>query len=134
MKNSVADFLLAFAFPALLLLSVGCDPVHVIRLENKTSQNLEVVLADLPGLDAKVPDAETVLYRNRKMLRIVVKPGEFLPLGNVVARYQPRALDIDTDFLEIRKPTGDTISLIGKGAIFSLVIKEGRLDWRLLVR
>ena len=121
---------------ALLFLPSGCDPVHSIRLENTSDRDIEILIDTrmLRMHPNALPAGTEFTYKGRQVELITLAPGNLVPIGTVVAMYQPREIDIETGFLEIRTQNGDTISLTGKGAIFNLVKKVGRLDWRIQIK
>jgi hypothetical protein len=64
---------------------------------------------------------------------VTLDSSDFITIGDIVARYDPRPSDISVDRLEIWLKN-DTISLIGKNAIISMISKKSRGDWRLTIK
>jgi len=117
-----------------LLLMTSCDPVHDLRLENRTNKRIEVIFS--PTLDNQyLGDKEItkINFSGRELNSVTLDSAETIRIGNVTARYNPRPNDIDLDYLEIRMQA-DTLRLIGKTAIFTTIQKVEKLDWRLIIR
>jgi len=118
----------------LLALLTSCDPVHSLKLENKTNNKIEVVFS--PALDNQdLGNKETtrIILKGREFNSVTLDSAETIGIGTVIARYNPRPDDIDLDYLEIRMQS-DTLRLIGKMAIFTTLQKVEKLDWRLIIR
>ena len=102
---------------AILVLCTGCDPVHNIKLENNTNKDVEILIGKSAYSNER-SGFEEIKYKGRIIDMKKIKPNDFVHIGTVVARHQPKMEDIEIDFLEIRMNSNDTITLIGKGAIF----------------
>lgn len=123
-----------FVTIAILLLLSSCDPVHHLKLENKTNKRIEVIF--YPALDTQnLGDKEVIKinFSGRESSSVILDSAETIRIGTVTARYNPRPNDIDVDYLEIRMQA-DTLRLIGKTAIFTTIQKVEKLDWRLIIR
>ena len=121
------------ALTALSLLA-SCDPVHSLKLENKTNDKIEVVF--YPNLDNQdLGDKQTtkINFNGRELNTVTLDSAETIRLGTVTARYNPRPNDVDLDYLEVRMQR-DTLRLTGKTAIFTTLQKVEKLDWRLVIR
>jgi hypothetical protein len=116
-----------------LLSLVACDPVHSLRLENKTNEKIEILY--YPDLDIQnLGDRQIKKVNNgQEMNSVSLDSAETIRIGNVTARYNPKPSDIDLDYLEIRM-NQDTLKLTGKNAIFSTLQKVDKLDWRIIIR
>jgi hypothetical protein len=117
-----------------LLLMTSCDPVHDLRLENRTNKRIEVIFS--PTLDnQELGDKEItkINFDGRELSSVTLDSAETIRIGTVTARYNPRPNDIDLNYLEIRMQA-DTLRLIGKTAIFTTIQKVEKLDWRLIIR
>lgn len=121
-----------------LLLSVntltGCDPVHEVKLENKTNKSVEVVVGPLDDyLLNENTSIDTLTVAGKQYGITKLGSGQLFPIGHVTAHYDPRPDDLYFNYLEIRTAV-DTAKFIGNTAIFSALHKEGDLDWRLIIR
>lgn len=117
-----------------LLLMTSCDPVHDLRLENRTNNRIEVVFSPtLDNQDLGDKEITKINLGGRELNSVTLDSAETIRIGNVTARYNPRPNDIDLDYLEIRMQA-DTLRLIGKTAIFTTIQKVEKLDWRLIIR
>ena len=103
-----------FLFVIGLIGLIGCDPVHVLHLENKT-------------------DKEIFVQTVRGGKQDTLAPGESIRIGESVARYDPEVSDIEIEYLRVITKT-DTITLIGNTAIFSMLQKVEKLNWRIIIR
>ena len=90
-----------------LSLLTSCDPVHSLKLENKTSEKIEVLF--YPDLDnQELGDKETtkINFNGRELNTVTLDSAETIRIGTVTARYNPRPDDVDLDYLEVRmQPT-----------------------------
>jgi hypothetical protein len=111
-----------FGLLFVVFLLSACDPVHTLYLENKTSERLYITTA-----------SRGYSYRNSDTPPTSLAPGEVMRIGHCVAHYSPRPDDIDYDYLKITS-AHDTITLEGKGAIFSMLQKVKSLNWRIIIR
>lgn len=78
-----------------LITLTSCDPVHDIRLENKTNENIEVIY--FPTLDQQELEgiqATEVTVDGRKMSLVTLEPTKAIRIGQVSARYTPKPSDI----------------------------------------
>ncbi len=117
-----------------LLLMTSCDPVHDLRLENRTNKRIEVLFSPpIDNQDLGDKDIAKINFGGRELNSVTLDSAETIIIGSVTARYNPRANDIDLDYLEIRMQA-DTLRLIGKTAIFTTIQKVEKLDWRLIIR
>lgn len=117
-----------------LLLMTSCDPVHDLRLENRTNKRIEVIFSPtLDNQDLGDKEVTKINFSRRELNSVMLDSAETIRIGNVTARYNPRPNDIALDYLEIRMQA-DTLRLIGKKAIFTTIQKVEKLDWRLIVR
>ena len=116
-----------------LFFLIGCDPFHNIRLENSTSEEIEVLIPENYFFDEET-EFEEVKFKGRKLGLTKLQPNEFINIGSVVANYKPKKEDIGIDFLELRISSRDTITFIGKTAIYSQLRKIDKLDWRIQVK
>jgi hypothetical protein len=110
----------------------SCDPVHHLKLENKTQKPIEVIY-NSSGLEPTNEKAEKININGHIYAREVLHCGQKMEIGTVVARYVPKPHDVSLDYLEIHIGN-DTMKLIGKKAIFTAIHKVGKLDWRFVVR
>lgn len=121
------------AMTAILAFS-SCDPVHDLKLENRSDSPVEVIfypsLGNYPTIDQQVTPIE---WRELTMNKLTLHPNELIPIGTVVAMYAPQVNDIQLEYLEVRQDE-DTIRLIGKSAIFMSIQKVKKLDWRMIVK
>ena len=92
----------------------SCDPVHILHLENKTGNIIFVQTARAGQQDT-------------------LAPGTSIKIGKCVARYNPNPSDIEPDYLRVISKS-DTATLIGKTAIFSMIQKVEKLNWRIIIR
>jgi hypothetical protein len=121
----------------ILLIILGltsCDPVHQLKLYNETSNPIVVIyrpLIDIAPTGSKIEsfDVTGVTYA-----KVVLDSGQYMRIGNVVARYTPISDDVELDFLEVCIDNNDTLKLIGKKSIFSAIQKVDKLDWRLIIK
>ncbi|MGE5317959.1 MAG: hypothetical protein ACM3ME_08170 [Chloroflexota bacterium] len=112
---------------------ISCDPTHSIQLENRTGKKIQILYHT--ESDVRVPnpsDLKTIKLNGINYDYITLDSAEIITIGHVIARYTPRPEDISIDRLEIRIES-DTLRFIGKRAIFSMVNKQSRLDWRLII-
>ncbi|GIV28782.1 MAG: hypothetical protein KatS3mg027_2596 [Bacteroidia bacterium] len=111
----------------------SCDPAHQIKIENKTSQPITVIFK--PLMDSAPTDSNFASFETNDVLfgKTVLKSGQVLEIGTVAARYNPQPDDIDFDYLEIHIDK-DTMKLIGKLSIFSVIQEVDKLDWRLVIK
>jgi hypothetical protein len=117
-----------------LLLMTSCDPVHDLKLENRTNKSIEVIFSPtLDNQDLGDKEIKKISFSGRELNSVTLDSAETIRIGNVTARYNPRPNDIDLDYLEIRMEV-DTLRLIGKTAIFTTIQKVEKLDWRLIIR
>lgn len=113
---------------------ISCDPVHDLRLENKTDNKIDVIYSpalDLQELNGHEPTGIEV--NGQKMNLVTLAPSETIRIGHVVASYNPKPYHIHVEYLEVRLGT-DTLRLIGRNSIFSTIQKVESLDWRLIIR
>lgn len=111
----------------------SCDPVHDIKLENQTGKPVVVIYRPLIEIAPTGSKIESFDVNGVKYAKVVLDSGEVMRIGNVVARYSPRAEDVELDFLEVYIDN-DTMKLIGKKSIFSAIQKVDKLDWRLIIK
>jgi hypothetical protein len=111
----------------------GCDPVHQIKLDNETGKPVIIIYRPLIEISPARSKVESFDIDGITYARTVLSSGEFMRIGNVVARYTPRPDDIELDFLEVCIDK-DTMKLIGKKSILSAIQKVDKLDWRLLLK
>lgn len=126
-----ASFILAIS--TLTILS-GCDPVHDLKLENRTDKKIDVIYS--PALDQQELEgqqATEIEVHGHTMNLVTLEPTKAIRIGQVSARYNPEPGDIRLDYLEIRFGQ-DTLRLVGQNAIFSTLQKVDRLDWRMIIR
>jgi hypothetical protein len=97
-----------------LLGLMSCDPVHDLHLENKT-------------------DGQIFVQTKKGGKQDTLVAGASIKIGQCVARYNPIVSDIESDYLKIVDKT-DTITLKGRNAIFSMLQKVDKLDWRIIIR
>jgi hypothetical protein len=119
---------------AVMTILTSCDPVHDLRLENKTNRKIEVIYS--PTLDQQELEGHEpikVRVNGQEMNSITLEPTETIRIGDVTARYNPKATDVKLDYLEVRFGN-DTLKLIGQEAILSTIQKVEKLDWRLIIR
>ena len=124
-------FLTALAFMTFL---TGCDPIHHLKIENKTDRQVEVLYS--PSLDPNQLGnlkVDSIEFNGKKLYRLFLAYSETMQIGTVTMRFTPEAKDINLDYLEIRNGT-DTIRLIGKHAILTTIQKVKKLDWRLIIK
>ncbi len=117
-----------------LLLMTSCDPVHDLRLENRTNKRIEVIFSPtLDNQDLGDKEITKINFGGRELSSVTLDSAEIIRIGTVTARYNPRPNDIDLDYLEIRMQA-DTLRLFGKTAIFTTIQKVEKMDWRLIIR
>jgi hypothetical protein len=117
-----------------LVIMTGCDPVHSLKLENKTNNRIEVVFfPTLDNQDLGNKEATKVNLNGREFNSVILNSAETIRIGMVTARDNPTPNDIGLDYLEVRMQA-DTLKLIGKTAIFTTLQKVEKLDWRLIIR
>jgi len=122
-----------FTFGFFLIGLISCDPTHSIRLENRTGKKIEVLYHAEGNVQVSNPsDLKSIKLNGISYDCITLDSTDIITIGHVIARYTPRPEDTSIDRLEIRIE-GDTLRFIGKKAIFSMVNKQSRLDWRLIV-
>lgn len=92
----------------------GCDPVHTLYIENQTNENI-------------------FLQTKKDGKYDMLSTGSKIKIGNCVAHYNPRVDDIETEYLKIVLKS-DTTVLTGKIAIFSMLQKVGKLNWKIIFR
>jgi hypothetical protein len=117
-----------------LIILTSCDPVHDLKLENKTNKKIDVIYS--PMLDQQELEGQqaTEIKINGRMVNLVtLDPTKTIRIGHVSARYNPKPSDIHLDYLEIRIKQ-DTLKLVGQNAIFSTLQKVDKLDWRVIIR
>ena len=113
---------------------VGCDPVHDLKLENKTTGNIDILYSptlDLQELEGR--QSSEVKFDGLALNLVTLEPTKTIRIGQVSARYNPKPSDIYLDYLEIRLEH-DTLRLVGQNAIFSTLQKVDKLDWRIIIR
>ena len=112
----------------------GCDPVHPIRLENVTGEKIQVLYNYHGKIEFFKPyDFKTIELNGITYNSITLDSLDYIYIGEIVARISPEPDDITIDRLEIWM-TNDTLKFIGKKAIFSMVNKQSRLDWRISIK
>jgi hypothetical protein len=112
----------------------SCDPVHDLKLENRTNKSIEVIFSPtLDNQDLGDKEIKKISFSGRELNSVTLDSAETIRIGNVTARYNPRPNDIDLEYFEIRMEV-DTLRLIGKTAIFTTIQKVEKLDWRLIIR
>jgi hypothetical protein len=113
---------------------LGCDPVHSLRLENKTNKNIDVIYSpELDRQELEGQQATEIQVNGRKVNIVTLEPTKAIRIGRVTARYDPEPTDIHLRYLEIRFEK-DTLKLVGRNAIFSTLQKVDKLDWRMIIR
>ncbi|MDF1549320.1 MAG: hypothetical protein P1P88_15955 [Bacteroidales bacterium] len=118
----------------LLIGLLGCDPVHPIRLENLTGEKIQVLYNYDGEINFFKPYDFKLVERNGiKYNSIILDSLDYVYIGEIVARFSPKPDDITIDRLEIWMEN-DTLKFIGKRAIFSMVNKQSRLDWRITIK
>lgn len=122
-----------FIFGLLLIGLISCDPTHSIRLENRTGGKIQVLYHAEGEVQVSNPrDLKSIKLNGINYDYVTLYSADFITIGRVIARYTPRPEDISIDRLEIRMES-DTLKFIGRKAIFSMVHKQSKLDWRLIV-
>ncbi len=117
-----------------LIILVSCDPVHDLKLENKTNRKIDVLYS--PMLDQQELEGQLtsdVEYGGQALNLVTLVPTKTIRIGRVSARYNPKPSDIHLAYLEIRLEH-DTLKLVGQNAIFSTLQKVEKLDWRIIIR
>ena len=119
----------------LLFLMTSCDPIHDLKLENRTSEKAEVIFYPDFLEDEYLKDfiVSKVKVNGQTMNTLTLEPSKMIRIGTVVARDNPKPRDIELDYLELRFGK-DTLRLAGKNAIFSTIQKFDKHDWRLIIR
>jgi len=117
-----------------LIILTSCDPVHDLKLENKSNKKIDVIYSPtLDGQELEGQQATEIKVDGRTLNMVTLDPTKTIRIGHVSARYNPRPSDIHLDYLEIRLEH-DTLKLVGQNAIFSTLQKVEKLDWRVIIR
>lgn len=108
--------------------------MYDLKIQNGTATSIEIIY--FPQFESDyIPEMnpKEIESHGLKMYNVDLPPGQLMPIGTVVARYNPQPDDIEIEYLEIRM-SKDTMRLHGKGAIFSALQKVDKLDWRIIAR
>jgi|GEM_PF-3365511 len=118
----------------LLFLLSSCDPVHTLILENASKESVEIVFQGNLSIETKGElELMQIEGSEEEFRKLRLGPDEILPIGTVVASYNPKPSDLDLSYLQISSAT-DTLKLRNRQEIAELLEKVGRLDWRIVYR
>ena len=132
--NFLYRLLFALIMPTgLLFLMASCDPVHDIRLENGSSQNIEIILyPELDYVEMEKFEIETFEFNGVRAQKLSLKPGQLIPIGTVHASYEPDLDDLKLRQLQVIRAM-DTLKFSGRDHLLESLRKIRRLDWRLVI-
>ncbi|MBN8703977.1 MAG: hypothetical protein J0M08_12995 [Bacteroidetes bacterium] len=117
------------------LLTLGsCDPVHSIKLENKTKDKIDLFYNHSGDIEITSPlEIKTVEIKGEKWNKLTLDSNQYIYIGQIIANYTPEPTDLTIEKLIVVFGS-DTIYLRGKNAIYSTLYRADKLDWRLTIK